>query len=161
MSKSIFVITAVFLISCKTTSYFVVRHAEKAEATMSSDVPLSEAGKQRAEALRELLKKEGISHIYSTNYQRTKSTAQPLATATQQTIETYNPGDTGFVTRVKQLGKGNVLIVGHSNTVDNLVNALMGRNVIPNDLPESQYGDLFIVRKKGKKYSFETKRFGN
>jgi hypothetical protein len=52
------------------------------------------------------------------------------------------------------------LIVGHSNTVDDIVNKLTGQNLLQ-DLPNSQYGDLFIVKKKGNNYSFSKARFGN
>jgi hypothetical protein len=46
-------LTIVVLSSC-THTYYIVRHAEKAsqEANMSSDVPLTDQGKQRAEALK-------------------------------------------------------------------------------------------------------------
>jgi broad specificity phosphatase PhoE len=70
------------MVSCKTTTYYVVRHAEKETSnTMASDVPLSEAGRQRAIALKELLQNESIQHIYSTDFLRTRQTAQPLADA--------------------------------------------------------------------------------
>ena len=153
-----------FLYSCKTTTYFVVRHAEKAENTMSSDVPLSAAGEQRAQALAEMLKNKKIGTIYSTNYQRTRSTAQPLANLIGLTIQGYEPGDSTFTYLLVNTGnkdkEGNMLIVGHSNTVDDLVNNLMGRQVIAGDLPDSQYGDLYIVKQKGKKFTFSQKRFG-
>jgi hypothetical protein len=53
-----------------------------------------------------------------------------------------------------------VLVVGHSNTVDDIVNGLMGVKTL-SDLPETQYGDLFIVKRKKGRYSFEQGRFGN
>jgi 2,3-bisphosphoglycerate-dependent phosphoglycerate mutase len=154
-------IFGLFLSSCKTTSYFVVRHAEKETAgSMSGDVPLSAAGKQRAEALKDLLLRENIKSIYATNFIRTKSTAQPLADADSLAIEIYDPRDTAFILGLRARSKGNVLIVGHSNTVDDMVNRVMGSRVIPGDLPDSQYGDLFVVKRRGKKYSFEKKHFG-
>jgi 2,3-bisphosphoglycerate-dependent phosphoglycerate mutase len=157
-----FCFTAVlFLFSCKTTSYYIVRHAEKETATMSADVPLSAAGRQRAEALKEVLKGRDIKEIYSTNYIRTRSTAQPLADAKNISIQIYDSRDSGFAGRLKKAGNGNILIVGHSNTVDDLANQFMGTVVIPADLPETQYGDLFIIKKKGRKYSFEKGHFGN
>lgn len=162
MYKSIFFIAALFLLSCKTTTYYIVRHAEKAASsntTMSNDVPLSDQGKQRAEALKEILQKENIKHIFSTNYIRTKSTAQPLADAIHVAIEIYDPKDTTFISRLKSLS-GNILVVGHSNTVDDLVNGISGKKEIAGDLPDSEYGDLFIVKKKGNKISFEKKHFG-
>lgn len=165
MYKSILFIAFLFLTSCKATTYYIVRHAEKETSTtmsgtnLSGDVPLSAAGKQRAEALKVLLQKENIRHIFSTNYIRTKSTAQPLADAIHVPVEIYNPRDSTFPTKLRSLN-GNILIVGHSNTVDDLVNALSGKQEIAGDLPESDYGDLFIVKKKGKKISFERKHFG-
>ncbi|MGN6399493.1 MAG: SixA phosphatase family protein [Flavisolibacter sp.] len=161
MYKIFLFIAILFLASCKTTTYYVVRHAEKeATNTMANDVPLSAEGRQRAEALKDVLLDKKIQFIYSTNYLRTKSTAQPLAEAKNIVIQMYDPRDTGFVSRVKSLHGGDVLIVGHSNTVDDIVNKLEGKTVIPGDLPESEYGDLFVVKRKGKKYSFDKKHFG-
>lgn len=165
MYKSIFLIAVLFSLSCKTTVYYIVRHAEKetpstmANKTMTSDVPLSEAGKKRAEALKDLLQKENIKHIYSTNFIRTKSTAQPLADAIHVPIETYDPKDSNLIPKLKSLG-GNILIVGHSNTVDDLVNELTGKKQINGDLQDSAYGDLFVVKKQGNKTSFEKRHFG-
>ena len=161
MYKSIGFIALLFLLSCKTTTYYIVRHAERASTiTMTSDVPLSEVGKQRAQALKDLLQNENVKHIFSTNYLRTKSTAQPLADALHVPVELYDPGDTTFVLRLKAI-KGNALIVAHSNTVDDLVNGLTGRREVDGDLSDTQYGDLFIVKKKGKRLVFEKKHFGN
>ena len=161
MYKYIPIITILFLCSCKTTRYFVVRHAERAESSvMSGDVPLSDAGKQRAEELKNALASEKISHIFSTNYSRTKSTVQPLADAIAVPVQVYDPRDSTFMGRLKTV-KGNILIVGHSNTVDDLVNGLSGRKELPGDLNDSQYGDLFVVKKKGKGFKVERGRFGN
>jgi 2,3-bisphosphoglycerate-dependent phosphoglycerate mutase len=166
MYKSMLLLFVFFLFSCKATTYYIVRHAEKqssatmANTTMTTDVPLSDAGKERAEALAQLLKNEKIKHIFSTNYTRTKSTVQPLAQAINVPVEVYDPKDPQFVSRLKTL-KENTLIVGHSNTVDDLVNDLLGKKEINGDLPDSAYGDLFVVKKKGSKFSFEKKHFGN
>jgi len=153
-----------FFASCKTTTYYVVRHAEKAEGNMSSDVPLSAAGEQRAVALKDMLQNKNIGTIFATNYQRTKGTAQPLATAVGRTIQVYDPRDSTFVSRAVNTGNqdkdGNMLIVGHSNTVDDIVNKLMGRTVVPGDLPESQYGDLFVIHQKGRKFTYKLKHYG-
>ncbi len=161
MFKTAFLLfLAIVLASCSTT-YYVVRHAEKesAPSNMTSDVPLSAAGAERAEALREILRDRKIVRIYSTGYQRTKQTAQPLATATGLPVQQYDPRDTAFIPSIKNL-KGNTLIVGHSNTVDDIINALMGEKQM-SDLPDTQYGDLFILTRKGGKWTLEKSRFGN
>jgi len=169
MYKSILLAGILFFSSCRATTYYIVRHAEKESSTtmtqttmssntMTSDVPLSEAGKQRAEALKDMLQKENIRHIFSTNYIRTKSTAQPLADAIDVPIEIYDQKDASFAAKLKSMN-GNVLIVGHSNTVDDLVNELTGKKEL-SDLPDSAFGDLFIVKKKGRHFTFERKHFG-
>ena len=161
MNKLCCVLSTFFLLSCQTTTYFIVRHAEKETVTtMTQDVPLSAAGKERAEALKTILLPQHIDHIYSTNTLRTTGTAMPLSGTIGLMIETYDPRDNSFVTRLKKINKGNVLVVGHSNTVDDMVNSLTGEIKIKSDLPDSQYGDLFIVKRKGKNYRFETKHFG-
>jgi broad specificity phosphatase PhoE len=165
MIKYILLISAAsFFISCKSTTYFVVRHAEKETNTMTTDVSLSETGKKRAEALKEELKNKRVGTIYSTNYIRTKTTAQPLADAIGVTVQVYDPKDSTFVNRIVNTGnkdkEGNILIVGHSNTVDDIVNGLLGEKAVPGDLQESDYGDLFIVKQRGKKFTYQKKRFG-
>ncbi|MDB5197413.1 MAG: hypothetical protein JWP88_1784 [Flaviaesturariibacter sp.] len=148
--------------SCSTTTYYVVRHAEKEAqgAGMSSDVPLSAAGTERAKALAGALHNKHIQYIYSTNTIRTKTTAQPLAETIGASVETYDPRDTAFVSYVKGRGKGAALIVGHSNTVDDIVNKFLGRKEL-SDLPDSQFGDLFIITRKGKNYTYSKSHFGN
>lgn len=150
------------LSSCSRSTYYIVRHAEKtaANANMSSDVPLSAEGEQRAQNLKTLLQSNSFAAIFSTPYIRTQSTAKPLSDVEGVAIQLYSPRDTvdKFIDRVKAIQKGNVLLVGHSNTVDDLVNKLMGQALLT-DLAETEYDNLFIVKRKGKKYSFERKKY--
>jgi broad specificity phosphatase PhoE len=154
-----------FLVPClqaSTQVIYIVRHAEKeaAPSNMMSDVPLSKEGKQRAEALRDLLKGENISAVYSTNTDRTKSTGEPTARHFGLGIQTYGPRpDSAFAAMVRQTDK-NLLIVGHSNTVDDLVNLVLQEKKIPGDLDEKEYDNLYIIRKAGGKFIFEHRRFG-
>ena len=123
-----------------TQTIYVFRHAEKVAS--KPDPELSEMGQQRAENLAKLLKNAEIQHTYATKYQRTQQTAQPLAKQSQQAITTYAAGDTvGLVQQVRAHGQ-TTLIVGHSNTVPDIVRALGG--TAP-ELTESDYGDLFVV----------------
>jgi broad specificity phosphatase PhoE len=153
--------------SCSTT-YYIVRHAEKevpsTSPTMSTsgDVQLSAEGKARAVELLETLKDKNIRHAFSTNTIRTTSTARPLCDLRGIEIQFYNHRDTlpQFVDRLYKIKKGNVLIVGHSNTVDDVVNKLYGSVKIPADLLETQYDNLYVVKKKGTKFSFENKKYG-
>lgn len=164
-----------FLIACLltgltgcSTTYYIVRHAEKAapsatDKMMAADPPLTEAGEQRAIALKETLKGAGVRNIFSTNTRRTLATATPLSEAEGRLpISLYNTKDTlsRFIDRLRLIHKGNVLIVGHSNTVDDIVNALVGKTVIPGDLADTQYDNLYEVKRKGKHYRFISKKYG-
>jgi broad specificity phosphatase PhoE len=160
--KLIWLIVSVFSLSC-THSYYIVRHAEKAAATanMSSDVPLSSAGEQRAEALKEVLKARKIDEVYSTNTLRTKSTAKPAADYFGKPVTTYGPRpDSAFIGLLKAKRK-NILVVGHSNTIDDIANMLCGKTVVPGDLPDTEYDNLFIIKMKGKKALFKQEKYGS
>jgi phosphohistidine phosphatase SixA len=152
------------LLSACTRSYYIVRHAEKAttggNTMMSNDPPLTEAGKERAEALKDIMKTKKIGYIFSTNTHRTKLTAEPTRAYFNLETASYSPQpDTAFINKLKSLKK-NTLIVGHSNTVDDIINKLCGSIKIPADLKETEYDNLFVVKKKGRKMSFETKKYG-
>lgn len=139
-------------LNAQQTIYYLVRHAEKDTSAagakmMQANPPLSEKGIQRSARLASLLEKEHIDYIFSTNYIRTQSTAAPLATKIGKEIQFYeiNKG-TVFSDAIQQmpyLGK-TLLIVGHSNTIPPLVNALIKTNKYQN-LSDNEYGFLYKV----------------
>jgi phosphohistidine phosphatase SixA len=161
-----FLIINIYLTSCSHT-YYVVRHAEKAVpsagATMSTpdDPPLSDAGSKRAETLKEVLKDKKIRYIFSTNTTRTRLTAEPLSKYSGVNIQTYGPKpDSIFINQLKKL-KHNTLIIGHSNTVDDLVNGLSNQTNL-SDLADAEYDNLFIVKYKhllGTKIKYERRNY--
>ena len=159
----------IVIVSCSSPRYFVVRHGEKAIVTKDSlgftpsNPPLSEAGQVRAIVLREELKDEKISNIFSTNYHRTMSTARPLADLKNMSIQLYSPSKdslAAFITKLKAVKKGTVLVVGHSNTVDDIVNALVGETKIPGDLSEAIYDNMYIIRKRKNRMDFVQTKYG-
>jgi phosphohistidine phosphatase SixA len=154
------------IISCGTTQrYYVVRHAEKAVVSpntpgmSASDPPLSDSGKLRAIDLKETLIAEKIGFIFSTNTIRTRETAEPTRAYFGLTTAIYSPvPDNAFISQLKELNK-TTLIVGHSNTVDDIVNKLMGKKVLA-DLDEKEYNHLFLVIRKGKRWKFKSLTYG-
>jgi broad specificity phosphatase PhoE len=161
------VLLATIFSSCTSTYYYVVRHAEKeiagSNATMmTTDPPLSEAGKVRAIVLRDELKNKHITRIFSTNTIRTISTANPLSEQSGVPVTIYNTKDSldYFIDGIKNSPRGNILIVGHSNTVDDVVNKLCNESKIASDLPDGEYDNLFIVKLKGKKAKLIRKKYG-
>lgn len=122
---------------------FLVRHAERADN--SKDSPLSMTGTARAERLAAMLKDAGITSIYTTEYQRTKQTAAPLGDAVHVAPVAVAATDlAALLQRVRGSGPhGRVLIVGHSNTVPDLIRALGVETPIA--IGDAEYDNLFIV----------------
>ena len=156
MRKILIVVSILMLGICalnaQKTIYYLVMHAEKdtsvAGATMmQANPPLSEKGIQRSTRLASLLEKENIDYIFSTKYLRTQSTAQPLATLIGKEIQFYEiTKGTAFSDSIQQmpfLGK-TLLIIGHSNTIPPLVNALIKTNKYQN-LSDNEYGFIYKV----------------
>lgn len=153
MKKILPLIAFLFCISCSHKIY-VVRHAERADAgtntMMSNDPPLSAEGTKRSEYLQQYFSSKKISAVYSTNTVRTKTTVKPTADYFKLPINIYGPRpDSAFAKQIKGLKK-NVLVVGHSNTVDDVVNLLINKKQL-SDLPETEYNKLYIITVKGKK----------
>ena len=121
---------------------YLVRHAEKADDG-TKDPPLNDTGMARSEKLSQLLVRSDIRQIHSTDYKRTRNTAQPLASLLGQTIQIYDPLNDAIIQKIKN-SLGNMLIVGHSNTIPVMVNALLGREQFE-QLDEMEYDKLFIM----------------
>jgi len=139
-------------LNAQKTIYYLVRHAEKDTSAagakmMQANPPLSEKGIQRSTRLASLLEKEHIDYIFSTKYLRTQSTAQPLATLIGKEVQIYEiTKGTAFSDYIQQmpfLGK-TLLIIGHSNTIPPLVNALIKSNKYQN-LSDNEYGFIYKV----------------
>jgi broad specificity phosphatase PhoE len=130
------------------TTVILVRHAEKTAATtMSSDVPLSDAGGARAKELARVLAGVPIDAIYTTPYQRTRQTAEPVAKDHEIEPVAITAGDfyaaaVADLIRKKEAGQ-TVLVVGHSNTTPAVIRALGVAS--PPAISDSEYDDLFIV----------------
>lgn len=130
------------------TTVVIVRHAEKADA--SRDTALSATGKARAEALASALESAGVGAVYATQFQRTRLTAEPLArrlnlSTVERPVGEDVPAHARDLARevlAKEKGK-TVLIVGHSNTVPELVKAFSGVTVAP--LKEEDFDQIFVV----------------
>ncbi len=147
----LFCISVWLVFSCqKASTIYLVRHAEKADT--SRDPDLSETGQKRAEKLAGILSNENIKHIYSTNYKRTRQTVAQLGRISGAKILLYSP-DTlnAFADGLRRL-EGNTLVVGHSNSTLSLMDAMGIKYSIPK-IEESDYSNLFKIRKKGKRFT--------
>lgn len=127
------------------TTIVLVRHAEKM-ADGSKDPQLSEQGHRRAKAFARMFSLLAPEAIYSSNYQRTISTAKPLAEQKGLSVQVYDPRQQpAFLEKVlKDHRGGTVVIIGHSNTVPFAVNHLLGKKVIE-EMSETEYDKVFVV----------------
>lgn len=122
------------------STLFFVRHAEKADATKDPD--LSKSGRARAEALAIMLKDANITAIYATEFKRTQQTAAPLAKALRIQVTIRPARATDFAMTLRDTG-GNALVIGHSNTIPDLIKALGIAE--PIDIADKDYDNLFVV----------------
>lgn len=126
---------------------YLVRHGEK--AADGKDPALTAQGKARAGNIAAILRSSGIEHVYSSTTQRTRQTAQPLAGALGLAVESYDPAQGArLVAQVKAAG-GTALVVGHSNTVPDLVRLFGGKPGA--DIGDDEFDRLYqlIVDKDG------------
>ncbi len=130
------------------STIILIRHAEKAEAN-AKDPSLSDTGNQRAEGLAKLFKDIPIDAFYATPYKRTIETITPIARANGKEILTYNPSDKNSTAAMINSGKGKrIIIAGHSNTIPQMVNTLIGKNEFTS-MEESDYGKIWFLVFKG------------
>jgi broad specificity phosphatase PhoE len=115
---------------------YVVRHAEKAEGWLKQSEadsfwPLSPAGERRAQALATRLGDAGVGAIYTSATTRAIATAVPLVNAkeiplTIDDASIHREDMRQFFDRLRQqhASARAVLVVGHSNTVPQLLATL-------------------------------------
>ena len=123
-------------------SIYLVRHAEKQQEVENPG--LTQCGQLRAEQLASLLSQAKISQIYSTSYQRTRQTANPLAKKQHIAVQNYNPRHLEQLSILLQHRKENSLVVGHSNTTPQLAELLSKQQMTP--LTELDYQQLYQIQ---------------
>jgi phosphohistidine phosphatase SixA len=131
---------------------FVVRHAERADggtagvAAMgapATDPPLSAAGNERAARLATMLRSADIKQIFTTEFVRTKQTAEPTAQALKLNIGPISSRDLDALILRVTSARANVLVVGHSNTVPDILERLGIKDAMT--IADSEYDNLFVV----------------
>jgi broad specificity phosphatase PhoE len=127
----------------QTVTVILTRHAEKA-ANHPSDPDLSPDGQARAVRFAAFLANQKVDLLYSTPFKRTRQTLEPLAASKNLTVTEYNPAFPKVLTdAIAAMENKTVVIVGHSNSIPDLVNRLAGTAF--KQLDEASYGDVFIV----------------
>ncbi len=134
--------------TCEAQTIFLVRHAERADAggPAQEDPGLSAIGRARANALAATLRGAGIGSIYVTEFRRTQETAEPLAKKLGITPIVTEAKQTAELASKLKSAKKRVLVVGHSNTLPEILHALGITS--PPVIGENEYDDILVFERE-------------
>ncbi len=125
---------------CQPTQVLLVRHADR----QGQSDALSAVGLTRAQELAFLLEDAGIRAIYTSEAARTQQTAAPLARRLGLTPVVVNASDVAGLVNTIRLNRAGqkVLIVGHSNTLPQIITALGGPAIT---IDSNEYDTLYLL----------------
>ncbi len=139
----------------KVTTVFLIRHADRADEPRQ-DPPLNDKGVSRSNELARLLGNSGVKAIYTSQFLRTKQTAEPLAgllnlTVTPMTLKSNptNPrliseqSTTEMTNKILERPGETSLVIGHSNSIPEVIK-MLGGDMVP-VIDEKKFDDLFVV----------------
>ncbi len=128
------------------STYYFIRHAEKDRSNPDNKDPeLNQAGLGRAIRWAEVFDPVALDAIYSTNFERTEMTAAPTVVKKNLVLQYYDLKDLEIEQfKETNLGK-NVLVVGHSNSIPEFVNKMIGEEKY-SKMDDYDNSSLFIVR---------------
>ena len=155
----LFVVASLLLIGpqdeFKPITVYLVRHAERADEPRQ-DPPLTAQGTARSQELARMLANANIKAIFTSQFLRTKQTAEPLAkqanvpvTSISLSVNPSNPrmiseqSTAEVANKILERAGESVLVVGHSNTVPAIIKAL-GGPALP-DICDATYGHFFVL----------------
>ena len=122
-------------------SIYVMRHLNTPAGVPDPD--LTAEGQAAALRLAAWFRNDQPNVIYVSSTKRARQTAAPLAARLHLTPKTYKPADTPALVAAVLAERGTVLVVGHSNTVPDIVEQLGGQR--PAALNHPDFGDIWHV----------------
>ncbi|MGB4776672.1 MAG: phosphoglycerate mutase family protein [Daejeonella sp.] len=147
----------------KETVIYIVRHGEKDTTdAKNTDPELSAEGKERAQALAKVLKREKLAAVYSTPYKRTQQTVVPCAQRNGIPLKTYGNKEVQNMVETinSQFAHQKVLIAGHSNSVLELIESFGGKRPVEK-LNDDDYDFIFkLTLTKDGLVKVKTMRYG-
>lgn len=156
MMKSILFVISVWMLAPFTNIFaesgveartiILLRHAET-EPDGSRDPVLSMSGEERARNLAHMLEKMNIEHILTSYLLRTRLTATPLARQKGLEINIRTMPEE-VVSEIRQTG-GHVVVVGHSNTVPEIIRLLGGPEF---EISHDDYSGLYLLTIRGDEF---------
>lgn len=131
----------------RSATIVLVRHADPA-VDGTDDPPLSPAGQIRVHALLHALAHVQVEAVFHSEYLRTRETAEAVAGAHGVMAEELSAGAVvDLLVRLREIGRGTAVVVGHSNTVPEVISRLGGGTVPP--IGPTEFDNLYIVDQSG------------
>jgi phosphohistidine phosphatase SixA len=126
---------------------YLARHAEKADPN-NNDTPISQAGWERARQLRDYFANRSLGLINVSTFLRTQQTAEPIATdkgLTTRIFKQTDPNNTRglMVIEFEHYTSGNILTVGHTNSIPELIWEFCDIDI--GTIPENEYDNLYVI----------------
>ena len=120
---------------------YVMRHLNTPAG--ATDPDLTNDGQRNAELLVNWFKRDRPAVIYVSSTKRAQQTAAPLARSLNLVPKVYDPADTPALIAAVKGETRTVLIVGHSNTVPDIIERLGGQRPAP--LVHEDFGDIWRI----------------
>ena len=134
-----------------TPDIYVMRHLQTPANV--SDPDLTGEGRRVALLLVQWFKRARPGVIYVSNTKRAQQTAAPLARKLKIKPTIYNPKNTAALIAAVFAETRTVLVVGHSNTVPDIIDGFGGHR--PEPLVHEDFGDIWRIDGRSR----ETERF--
>ena len=125
-----------------TPNIYVVRHLHTPKG--ATDPDLTAEGRAGAQALAQHLSRDPPAAIFVSNTKRAQQSAEPAAKRFGLAPRVYDPRDTPGLLAAVLAQQGTVLVVGHSNTVPDIVAGLGGER--PGPLVHEDFGDVWHIQ---------------
>ena len=120
---------------------YVMRHLHTPAGVRDPD--LTSEGARVAVLLVDWFRRDKPQAIYVSRTKRAEQTAAPLARSLGVTPTAYDPADTPGLIAAVSRETGTVLVVGHSNTVPDIVAGLGGQRPAP--VVHEDFGDIWRI----------------
>ncbi len=120
---------------------YIMRHLNTPAG--ATDPDLTSDGQRNAVLLVNWFKRDRPAVIYVSRTKRAQQTAAPLARSLNITPKIYNPVDTASLVAALSGETRTVLVVGHSNTVPDIIERLGGQRPAP--LVHEDFGDIWKI----------------
>jgi phosphohistidine phosphatase SixA len=146
----VLVAAVVYWNSATTTTIVVIRHAEKQIGTID-DAPLSPQGEQRATRLAQMFGDSEsfgrVKQIYVTDTRRAQQTAAGLAQrlGLKPVVVEGKDSASDIASRVMRENRGGLaIVIGHSNTVPQIVKELSDAHEVP-AIGDEEFDTMYVV----------------